>query len=110
MGETTSREEVNDAVWRGLGIVDRQCDVAALSDAALPDVFADMELLARLESELPNEEDEDGIEQLASLDMLVEVLHGAEITRLLVRENDADFAVRRTVVRWLSWTQPDLAV
>ena len=81
---TASEEEVNDAVWRGLGLVDRRSGAVVDPAASLPDVFADPQLLGRLEAALPQEEDEDGIEELASLDMLVEVLHGAEMTRLLI--------------------------
>ena len=107
---TASEEVVNDAVGRGLGLIDRRTGAVVDPAGSLPDVFADAELLARLEAALPQEEDEDGIEELASLDMLVEVLHGVEMTRLLVREGDADFAVRRTVVRWLATTQPELQI
>lgn len=107
---TASEEEVNDAVWRGLGLVDRRSGAVVDPAASLPDVFADPQLLGRLEAALPQEEDEDGIEELASLDMLVEVLHGAEMTRLLISEGDADFAVRRSVVRWLASTQRELQI
>ncbi|KAL1522831.1 hypothetical protein AB1Y20_017800 [Prymnesium parvum] len=106
LDETTSREEVNQVVWKGL----RLADESSSNLQYMPDVFTDSDLLARLEAQLPTEDDEDGPEQLASLDMLVEVLHGTELTRVLLDEADADFSVRRTVVRWLVTTQPSLAL
>ncbi|KAL3918460.1 MAG: hypothetical protein SGPRY_006012 [Prymnesium sp.] len=106
LDETGSREAVNRAVWLGLGLVNEESPLPT----DLPDVFSDANLLARLEAELPDVEDEDGPEQLASLDMVVEVLHGTEMTRLLIKSQDPEFAVRRTVVRWLVNTQPELAL
>lgn len=109
LDETTSKHEVNRAVWLGLR---RDCrDASAdMDNDNFPDVFNDAALLQKLESQLPDIDSEDGLEQLASLDLLIEILHGAELTRLLVQAHDADFAVRRTVVRWLAATQPELAI
>ena len=72
----------------------------------LPDVLGDAGELAALEAQLPLDDDD----QVGMLDTLVETLHGVAMTRGLVDDGDADFLARRTLVRWLYWTQDDLAL
>jgi hypothetical protein len=102
--------ECNHAAWRGLGyraVAGGDAPLLAPDGSecsAAPDLMADAAALARLEAELPLD-DEDEMEQL---DTLVETLHGEQLTRVLIDEGDADFLARRTLVRWLYTTQPEL--
>ena len=103
---SADERQVNLAVWRGLGLVpkDEAVDPTVCANALFPDVFSDAALVADMEAKLPTDDDD----EMATLDIVVETLHGAEMTRMLLQEGDADFAVRRSIVRWLHFTQPEL--
>lgn len=102
-------QQVNHAVWRGLGYTvgadgalydpeGRTCPVP-------PDVMGDGEKLAKLEALMPLPEEDDLREEMeAALTVLVEALHGETLTRMKVKEGDADFNARRIVVQWLHLT------
>ena len=55
--------------------------------------------LAALEAALPLDDDDE-------LDnaLIVDTLHGEELTRILLEEGDPEFAARFVVARWLYWT------
>ena len=100
----------NHAAWRGLGYALAADGSTLLAPdgtpcASPPDVLADPDALARFEAALPTDEEE----EMESLDVLVDTLHGAALTRALIEEGDADFLARRTLVRWLYMTQDGVA-
>lgn len=105
---TASEAEVNYSVWRGLGLVSKDSAVplSSCGTSGLPDIFSDAALLAYLEAQLPKE-DEDA---MSTLDMVIETLHGEALTRQLLRQGDANFAVRRIAVCWLYSTQKDVSL
>lgn len=107
--------EVNHAAWRGLGYSCGPEGALLAPDGTActspPDVLSDATTLAHLEAQLPHEDSSEfWDEELEQLGTLIDTLHGAELTRLLVEEADADFLARRTVVMWLYMTQPSLAL
>ena len=101
--------ECNHAAWRGLGYrigVDgalRAPDGSVCDDP--PNVLNDPSMLASMNAQLPDDEDE-----IEMLDTLIETLHGAALTKALIATSDSDFLARRTLVQWLYLTQPDLGL
>ena len=69
-----------------------------------PDVMGDAAALAALEAALPLDDDD----ELDKLRLIVDTLHGEELTRILLEEGDPEFAARFVVARWLYWTVPAL--
>ena len=114
-----SVHEANHVAWRGLGYtlaVDGETllrpDGAPCESLLLPDVLADPAALSGLEVALQEhfeERDLDDEDELESLNVLIETLHGEALTRALLAEGDADFIARRTLVCWLYTTQPGMA-
>jgi hypothetical protein len=107
-----SLSECNHVAWRALGfrlspdgsglVPPGDDDTADMP--SLPDVMGETTTLARLEAQLPLDDDD----EMECLETLVCTLHGEELTRLLVKEANADFLARRTLVRWLFTTQTSL--
>ena len=110
--------EVNHAVWRALEYVESDAQGRVGGRGALsyphedprglharpPDVMGDAAALAALEAALPLDDDD----ELDKLRLIVDTLHGEELTRILLEEGDPEFAARFVVARWLYWTVPAL--
>lgn len=102
-------QQVNHVVWRGLGYtmsVDGSLyDPEGRPCPAPPDVMRDSDKLAKLEALMPLPEEDDLREEMeASLSVLIETLHGETLTRMRIKDGDADFNARRIVVQWLHLT------